>query len=103
MAKLYAQEVAIEFYRSINEVKVPIFLRDQLARAASSIVLNLAEGNAKPTLKDKRKFFYISYGSLKECEVIYKMQGLEHTNSFQLLDKAGALIWKLCKAIDSRI
>jgi four helix bundle protein len=43
------------------------FLADQLNRAISSAVLNLAEGNAKRGYrKDRRRFFKIALGSIAE-------------------------------------
>ena len=44
-----------------------IAVRDQLDRASTSIVLNLAEGNGKHTSSDRCRFFDISRGSALEC------------------------------------
>ena len=41
--------------------------RDQLDRASTSVVLNLAEGNGKSTGPDRCRFFDISRGSALEC------------------------------------
>jgi four helix bundle protein len=41
--------------------------RDQLDRASTSVVLNLAEGNGKFTKADRCRFFDISRGSALEC------------------------------------
>ncbi len=45
--------------------------RDQWLRAASSIPLNIAEGNGKQSLKDKNRFFEIARGSALECAAIH--------------------------------
>jgi four helix bundle protein len=42
-------------------------LRDQLERAASSIALTLAEGNARRTRRDRHHFFSMAQGSAMEC------------------------------------
>ncbi|MFH1315760.1 MAG: four helix bundle protein [Candidatus Uhrbacteria bacterium] len=50
--------------------KLPIgygFLADQIRRASSSVALNFAEGYAKATNRDQRRFFIIARGSA--CEV----------------------------------
>ena len=44
-----------------------IAARDQLDRASTSIVLNLAEGNGKRTFPDRCRFFDIARGSTLEC------------------------------------
>ena len=44
-----------------------IAVRDQLDRASTSIILNLAEGNGKFTSPDRCRFFDISRGSALEC------------------------------------
>ena len=42
------------------------FLRDQLVRAAASVVLNYCEGFAKRTPRDRRRFFDQARGSAVE-------------------------------------
>jgi len=44
-----------------------IAVRDQLDRASTSIVLNLAEGNGKFTSPDRCRFFDIARSSALEC------------------------------------
>jgi four helix bundle protein len=51
----------LEAMNRIGEVK------DHLDRASTSIVLNIAEGNGKYSLKDRCRFFDIAHGSAVEC------------------------------------
>ncbi len=63
-------QLAVQFHHHCEELKVPEYLRDQLMRASASIVLNIAEGSAKPTAKDQRKYYAIALGSLRECQAV---------------------------------
>ena len=41
---------------------------DQMRRAAASIHANLAEGEGRPTKRDRVRFFHIAWASLRELE-----------------------------------
>ncbi len=47
-----------------------IHLRDQLARAASSITLNIAEGTGEFSRKEKGRFYRMARRSATECAAI---------------------------------
>ena len=73
----------LEVYRKAKQLNIEIsgFLesetqisrnkKDQLERAAFSIMLNIAEGSGRFTSKDKRNFYVISRGSVFECVAIF--------------------------------
>jgi len=46
------------------------YLNDQLLRASTSIVLNLAEGTGKHSRPDKRRFYITARGSATECAAL---------------------------------
>ena len=95
MKTFKALEMAIDFYEQATRLKVTGHLKDQLHRAASSITLNLSEGNAKGTAKDKRHFFQMSYGSLRECQTIFKLLKVEEATILNSADRLGACLYKL--------
>jgi four helix bundle protein len=61
---------------------IDLFLQNQLKRATVSIVLNIAEGNGRFTVPDRRRFFVISRGSA--FEVIAVMQVIKNLYSIDL-------------------
>lgn len=66
-------ELSEKFYHQTETLKLNGNLRDQMTRASSSIALNLAEGNAKPSVKEKRRYYQTAYASLKECQSILRL------------------------------
>lgn len=62
-------QMAKKLYKACEKVKTRNDIKDQLMRASLSVVLNLAEGSAKPTVKDRRRFYSISYASVREVRM----------------------------------
>jgi four helix bundle protein len=91
-------ELATEFYQKTENLKLSGHLKEQLLRAASSIPLNLAEGNAKSSVKEKKRFYQIAYGSLKECQAIFKISRVNQKEILHCADHLGACLYKLNKA-----
>ena len=55
-------------YRLLKKNKnIEFYARNQFSRACLSIVLNIAEGSAKYSDKDRKNFFIIARGSAFEC------------------------------------
>jgi four helix bundle protein len=98
MKPLFALELALEFYHLSSGVRLPLHLRNQFLKAASSIAMNLSEGAAKPTLADRKRFYYISLGSLRECQTILKLQKGVSSELVRKLDFLGICVYRLCKA-----
>ena len=88
-------DLAVEFYRSTRLLGLKGHARDQLQRAAYSIVLNLAEGRGKPTLKDQKRFFGIAMGSLRECQAVLILEELGNSQQWKLLDILGGSLYRL--------
>ena len=95
MQKFKTYQLAINFYRNSRKLSLREPLKNQFHRASLSIVLNLAEGSAKSTAKERRKFYRISLGSLREVQAILDIIG--HQNFIKETDKLGAYLYKLCQ------
>src|SRR5947209_5598185 len=84
---------SVEFYKSCKQLKLPSALKDQLMRAASSISLNLSEGSAKPSKKERLRYYSIAFGSLREIQAIIKLEDL--TQIERSADHLAAMLYKL--------
>ena len=88
-------ELAIEFYGIVESIKIPSHLKEQLLRAASSVSLNLAEGNAKFSYKEKKRIYQIAMGSLRESQTILKLAKIEDPIIVGTADHLAASLYKL--------
>jgi four helix bundle protein len=91
-------DLAVQFYRQTATLSTRRELKDQLARAASSVALNLAEGRGKPTHKDQVRFFHIAMGSVRECQAILLLANLQASQAWLTLDCLAAHLFKLIQA-----
>ena len=89
--------IAVEFYAVAKALPLSGPLASQLDRAAASIALNLAEGRGKPSTKDQKRFFSIAFGSLRECQAILILAGLNPSPAWSMLDKLAAHLYRLIK------
>lgn len=99
MKNFRTYQLAIEFYKNCRNLKLSTVARDQFDRAALSIVLNLAEGSAKPTEKDRRKFYFTALGSLREAQTLLLLFG--NNELVQKADTLGASLYRLCHPKDA--
>ena len=88
-------QLAKELFHDLKVLKVSGPMKDQLERASLSIVLNLAEGSAKAGFKDRKKFFTIAYGSLRETQAVLEL--IDDKVLGDKADKIAAHIFKLIR------
>ena len=94
MKNFRTYDLALELYQECQKIKVrKAELRDQFERASLSIVLNLAEGSGKLTVKDRRRFYSIAMGSLRETQALLGI--LAEVKAAALADKLGASLYRL--------
>lgn len=106
--RLEAYRVAREFLilaQDVIEGMPKCDLRDQLARAAESVLLNTAEGAGRRTGKDKARFFDMARGSAEECAAILDAaairrlaRGAHVQTGRALLDRAVRLLSGLARS-----
>ena len=86
-------DLAVQLYHSCDVLKAKAHIRDQLSRAALSIVLNIAEGSGKPTLSDRRRFYAIALGSTRETQALLSL--INQGELLSLADRIGGMIYRL--------
>jgi len=88
--------LAVQFHQECKQVKLSASLRDQLKRATESIVLTLAEGSAKPTAKDRARFYSMALGSFRESQAILSLAG--QTQILEQFDRLGGCLYRLSRS-----
>jgi len=98
MKNFRTYDLAVTFYHSSKNTKLPSYLKSQFLRASSSVVLNLREGSAKRSSLDRKRFYNISYASLKECQSILDLEPDTHLqNQADILAAHLFKLWKNCR------
>jgi four helix bundle protein len=84
-------------------------IRDQFGRASLSISLNIAEGNGKWHIADRKKFFLIARGSAFECvpllEICKRRKIIteeQHDSLKQKIKSISMMLSKLISGADNR-
>jgi four helix bundle protein len=84
-------------------------LVDQLSRASSSVVLNIAEGAGKQSKADKRRYYLSARGSAAERSAILELlsrtcEGLEKecAEGDDALVRIGSMLTRLSEAMENR-
>ena len=76
-------------------------VRDQLFRAALSIVLNIAEGSGRVSPADKARFYAIARGSARECAALVDVIGPDAEAS-ALLARITRMLTRLISTMQAR-
>ena len=88
-------QLSVQFYRRCKALQLSGYVRDQLLRAASSVTLNLAEGSARPTRKDRLRFYHIAFASLREIQGLVDLERERLGDLDDMADHLGACLYKL--------
>lgn len=96
-----------QVYQKLGEVfankNISLSLKDQLRRATSSIVLNIAEGAGRFHKNDKKNFYLIARGSANECVAILRLLKIENHVSDSLFDDIYADLTEIGKMLSGLI
>ena len=89
--------VAIRFYHLCRGLSLPPHAKDQLLRASSSIGNNIGEGYGRIGVREKRRFYRIALGSLRECQTIFAQESISDKTLLQMADHLGGGLYKLAR------
>lgn len=107
--KLNVYQEAINIAEEISKLteefpRGSYYLAAQMNRAATSIALNIAEGNGRYHKNDRNNFFYIARGSVHECVPLIELacrkgliKGEAKTELFDKLETIAKMISGLVK------
>ena len=95
-------QLSLEFYHLASKIRMQNHLKDQLLRAASSVSLNLAEGAAKRTPKDRRKFYNIAQASMIECSAIFDLNKIEDKSLRDLISALNGSLYNLVRYYENK-
>ena len=95
LIKFRTYQLAIVFYHRCQELAAPSFLKTQLLRAASSVALNLSEGSAKPSVRDRKRFYGMALASLRECQTALELNSTQAPALVDMADHLGASLYRL--------
>ena len=98
LSNFKAYTLSCSLYRSCLELELPGYVRDQLFRAALSVVTNLAEGSGKSSPKDRCRFYQIALGSLRETQALLELHGTATQRTHA--DQTGAAVFCLVRALN---
>jgi four helix bundle protein len=101
-SRFYTYEFAIQFARECRKLNAPHDLQEQLNRASASIALNLKEGGARHTEKDRHRFYRTALGSFRECEAVFDIMELKSEPHQKLADALGGSLYRLCQRTASK-
>jgi four helix bundle protein len=93
MKRFLALDLAVELYKACEALKLKNPIRDQFQRASLSVALNITEGSGRSSLKDKKRFYAIALGSVRECQCLSKIIG--NKMLIEKYDKLGGLVYGL--------
>ncbi len=91
-------QLAKELYQALKNEPIKGYARDQILRASHSVCLNLAEGSAKPSTKERRRFYTIAMASTRELQAALDLDGI--ISQMAKADHLGGSIYKLIRQLD---
>ena len=94
MNRFKTLDLALNLYQSSRVLAWTSVEKNQFDRAALRVVLNLKEGSSRPSAKERRRFYYIALGSLREVQILLEIKN--YKDLMKQADITAAHLYKLC-------
>jgi len=102
-----ANKKIYKFLKANNTI--PLYYKNQFGRASLSIMLNIAEGSAKFSIKDRKNFLIIARASAFECASLLNFLFDEgeitlelKTELYSSFDEISRILYIMIKNLDSK-
>ena len=99
MKNFRCYQLAKTQYQALRHLKLPRYQADQLRRASLSVCLNLAEGSAKRSVKDRRRFYEMALASHREVQALIDLIPL--TEQAATADNLGGGLYNLVRKLSA--
>ena len=90
-------QLALELAKDCRSIRLKGPYQNQFQRAILSIALNLSEGSAKRSRKERLRYYETSLGSCRECQTICAILDLDEIA--RKLDRVAANCYCLCRSL----
>ena len=97
MKNFRTYQLSLNLVREGRSIELSGCYRNQFQRALLSIPLNLAEGSAKTSNADRKRFYTIALGSLREVQAIIEILEIESLR--KSADEVGASLYRLTRSL----
>ncbi len=97
LEKFNVYQMAKEYYWACRSLNLPKHRQEQLLRASSSVALNIAEGAGKNSVADRKHFYSIALGSLRESYAILELEKVVNPDLSKKADQLAAMLFVLSK------
>jgi len=79
----------------LSNIQSKTVVKDHLERASVSVVLNIAEGNGKSSIKDRCRFFEIARASAFECAACLDVLSVKKLLDSEIVDEGKEQLHKI--------
>ena len=97
MNQFRTYQLALELAKICKHIRLKGPYQNQFQRAVLSIALNLSEGSSRSSVKERRHFYQVAFGSVREVQTLIEI--LDLSSIRQITDRLAAHCYRLCLSL----